>query len=349
MPPLEIVVSVKLRLGLIGMGNGWESRHEPALRTLADRFEVSAVFDQVTHRAQTVADRFEAVAVDGFRALTQREDVDAVMLLGEGWYGSLPVLAACDSGKAVYFAAATDFSLDESKRLRHRVHESGIAFLSELPRRHAPATVRLKELMATRLGPPKLIFCHFRSSETAQTNHRVPDAKFDACRHELMELVDWCRFAVGTEPTWVTSTAHAMTPAAPDIPPQPDFQTITIDFSERDYPGTGAMAQISCSRYIPACWSEAFGYRPRAAMQVACERGIAFMDLPASLVWFDDAGRHQESLDSERPVGERLLTRFFRAVTSLVVNTTDLDDTCRAVDILEKATQSHKEGRRIEL
>ena len=37
-----------------------------------------------------------------------------------------------------------------------------------------------------------------------------------------------------------------------------------------------------------------------------------------TLVWFDTAGRHQESLDSERPVGEQLLTHFYRSVTSLV-------------------------------
>ena len=42
------------------------------------------------------------------------------------------------------------------------------------------------------------------------------------------------------------------------------------------------------------------------------QRGIAFVDLPATLVWFDEAGRHQESLDSERPVGEQLLTHFYR-------------------------------------
>ena len=349
LPPLEIVVSVKLRLGLIGMGNGWESRHEPALRTLADRFQVTAVFDQVTHRAQTVARRFDAVAVEGFRTLARREDVDAVLLLGKGWYGTLPVLAACDFGKAVYFAASTDVSQAESERLRRRVHEAGVAFLSELGRRHVPATVRLKELMATQLGPPKLVFCHFRSSERRGANQGNSDPELNTCRHEMVELIDWCRFVVGTEPNWVTSTAHAMVPTVSDAPLQPDFQTITLDFSERSSPGTGAMAQISCSRYIPSCWSEAFGYRPLAAMQVACERGIAFLDLPASLVWFDDAGRHQESLDSERPVGERLLTRFFRAVTSLVVNTSDLDDTCRAVEILDKSTRSHEEGRRLEL
>ena len=345
----ETAPSVKLRLGLIGTGNGWESHHRPALRTLADRFEVTAVYDQVTHRAQSVATQFDAVPVQGYRSLTSRADVDAILLLGEGWHGLLPVLAACDYGKAVYFATATDISLEESASLRRRVQEAGIAFLGEFVRRHAPATLRLKELMATQLGRPKLAFCHFRSPEPAAANQFFSTGTRNPCRQELAELIDWCCFAVGCEPSWVTSTAHAAAPTSPGISGLPDYQNITIDFSNHESPGTGPMAQISCSRYIPACWSEALGYRPRAAMQVACERGIAFLDLPTSLVWFDEAGRHQEALDNERPVAERLLTRFYRAVTSLVVNAEDLDDTCRAVEIIEKANQSHEEGRRIEL
>ena len=34
--------------------------------------------------------------------------------------------------------------------------------MAELPRRHMPATLRLKELIATRLGEPQLLFCHLR-------------------------------------------------------------------------------------------------------------------------------------------------------------------------------------------
>ena len=250
---------------------------------------------------------------------------------------------------APYGSGAAGISLTESHLVQRRVRDSGIAFVGELVRRHTPATLRLKELMATKLGPPKLIFCHFRGSEPDR-EHRCPEGtEPDPCRHELVELIDWCRFAVGLEPTWVTSTAHSMYPLSSSHLLRPDFQTITLDFSRSQQPGTGPMAQISCSRYIPSCWSEALGYRPRAAMQVACELGIAFVDPPSTLVWFDQAGRHQESLDNDRPVGERLLTRFFRAVTSLVVNTTDLDDICRAIEIFEKATRSHEEGRRIEL
>ena len=76
--------------------------------------------------------------------------------------------------------------------------------------------------------------------------------------------------------------------------------------------GEGPIAQISCGRYMPGVWPEAVSFRPPAALQVCCERGIAFIDLPATLVWFDEAGRHMESLDSERPIGERLLMHFYR-------------------------------------
>jgi predicted dehydrogenase len=66
-------------------------------------------------------------------------------------------------------------------------------------------------------------------------------------------------------------------------------------------------------------------------------------------VWFDEAGRHQESLDSERPVGEQLLTQFYRAATSLVRRTCDLEDAYQAICVVQAARRSHEEGRRIEL
>jgi predicted dehydrogenase len=82
---------------------------------------------------------------------------------------------------------------------------------------------------------------------------------------------------------------------------------------------------------------------------VVCENGIAFIDLPASLVWFDTAGRHQEALESDRPVGEQMLLHFHRAVTSLVRHLSGLDDTLRAMEIVRAASQSQAEGRRIAL
>lgn len=76
---------------------------------------------------------------------------------------------------------------------------------------------------------------------------------------------------------------------------------------------------------------------------------MAFVDLPSTLVWFDAAGRHQESLASERPVGEQMLMQFHRAVTSLVRKTGDLEDAYRALQVVLAAQGSGRTGDRVVL
>jgi predicted dehydrogenase len=334
---------MKLRVGLVGLGNAWEVRHRPALRALSDRFEVRAVCEPVAHRAEIAARDFGATAVDGFRVLAEREDVDIVLVLSGQWYGALPILAACDAGKAVYCAAALDFDTQQARQIKERVEASGVAFMAEFPRRQAPATLRLKELIATRLGSPRLLFSHQRvPTETHGGTRALPKAVVSRT-HDLVELVDWCRYVVGGEPTSVLGLSH-VTQADPE---EIDYEMMSLDFSGPSGPGTRITAQISSGRYMPACWPEAVAYRPPAALQVACEEGIAFIDLPSTLVWFDKAGRHMESLDSERPVGEQMLSHFHRAVTSLVRNTSGLEDAYRAMLIVQHAHRSHAEGRRI--
>ena len=333
---------MRLRVGIVGLGSQWESRHLPALRTLADRFEVRGICEQVAHRAQRAAAEIGAAAVDGFRALAARDDIDAILYLADQWYGATPILAACDHGKAVYTAISLPLAPDEAALLRRRVEESGIAFMAELPRRHAPATVRLKELIATRLGAPRLLFCHRRVPLSAGAGTpSVRDA--DSEDRDLMELVDWCRYVAGTEPTSVVAVRHAEAPGG-DVD---DYRMMSLDFPATGRPGDGPLAQISCGYYMPRGWEEAVGFRTPAALQVACEHGIAFIDLPASLVWFDTAGRHQEALDADRPVGETMLLQFHRKVTSLVRHISSLDDTLRALDIVRGARASIAEGRRV--
>ena len=333
---------MKLRVGLVGLGQNWEQRHRPALRALGDRFEVTAVCEQIAMRAEHAARDFGAQAIDGFRALAQRPDVDAVLMLAPQWYGYLPILAACDAGKAVYCATSLEIELEEARRVRQRVEEAGIAFMSEFPRRQSPATLRLKELIATRLGEPRLLFCHMRRpAEDGPSGPGRPSASSPT--GDLIELVDWCCYVVGRRPTSVLGMKHAGRDDADD------YQWMNLDFSQTGSSGDGPTAQISCGRYMPATWQEAVAYRPPAALQVACERGIAFVDLPTTLVWFDEAGRHQESLDSERPVGEQLLSQFHRAVTSLVHIPSGLDDAYRALAIVLEARASHCQGQRIKL
>ncbi|MCE2728019.1 MAG: Gfo/Idh/MocA family oxidoreductase [Planctomycetaceae bacterium] len=215
---------MKLRVGIVGLGSQWESRYLPALRALADRFEVRGICEQVAHRAARAAAELNAAPVDGFRALAARDDIDALLYLADQWYGATPILAACEHGKSIYSAISLPFDPDEAGMLRRRVEESGIAFVAELPRRHAPATVRLKELIATRLGRPRMLFCHRRVPHAATTAVQPPRDRATEAR-DLMELVDWCRYVVGTEPTSVVAVRHAEAPGAATD----DYQMMSLD------------------------------------------------------------------------------------------------------------------------
>jgi predicted dehydrogenase len=265
-------------------------------------------------------------------------------VLAPQWFRALPILAACESGKAIYCAVGLELDVEEADSIRRRVEAAGIAFMAEFPKRQAPATIRLKELIATQLGEPRLLFCHQRSvPETSPASAAIAGVPLPTFRHAIGQ-VDWCHYVVDRPPTFVNGLIHHGSGEAAD-----DYRMLSVDFSLSGAPGTGAIAQISSGNYVPAKWREAVTYHPLAELQVSCERGIAFVDLPATLVWFDEAGRHQESLESERPVGERLLTQFYRSVTSLVRRSRDLEDACLALRIVQAGRQSHEEGRRIEI
>jgi predicted dehydrogenase len=335
---------MKLRVGVVGLGEAWEKRYKPALRALSDRFEVHCVCEPVAHLAAQVAREFDATAVDGFRALVDRPDVDAVLLLSRQWFGSLPILAACDAGKAVFACGGLDTDLAQAQDLKARIEQAGIAFMTESQSRFMPATIRLKELIATRLGKPKLVFAHQRRpAEAAKNGKPGMDTPTPLC--DLVELVDWCRFVVGREPTSVVGVAHGGTAE----PFDGDYQMMSLQFADAANPARTVVAQVSCGRYMPAAWHEAIHFRPPAALQVACEEGIAFLDLPNTVVWFDKTGRNMETLDSERPVGEKLLLQFHRDVTSLVRKPSGLSDAYHALLVVLAARQSYIEGRRVPL
>ena len=167
-----------------------------------------------------------------------------------------------------------------------------------------------------------------------------------------MELVDWCRYLVNSDPVSVSSAIHEQHDDQTDL----FYQMVSLQFPRRVNPGdngspTGcdSLAQLSVGHYIPERWPDALSFKRPASVQVCCENGMAFIDLPSNLVWFDDAGQHTESLESERSVGEQMLDRFHRAVTSLIRKTTDPEDAYRAMKIVVSANQSSKTGVRVNI
>jgi predicted dehydrogenase len=220
--------------------------------------------------------------------------------------------------------------------------------MAEFPCRLAPATLRLKELIATRLGLPRLMFCNRRFTSRPEDGRSF----YTADMRQLIEMVDWCRDVVSSEATSVVGAAHASAPlgcADRHEPAPKDYLVMTLDFAPQGDVGTGPVAQIACGSYVAPQWHEAASFRRPADLQVVCQRGIAFLDLPHTLVWFDEAGQHSELLDHDRPVGEQLFLHFHRQVNSLVLKTSSLEDAYRALAIVNKAQESYAKGCRLEL
>lgn len=332
---------MKLRIGVIGTGRDWQSRYLPALRSMRDRFQVVGIYNSVSVLADSAARDLEAERFDSYRAIMELPGIDAVMVLEDDWYRLMPLWAACEYRKGIFCGAEVNLDAPSVSKIQERIRDSGIAFMNEFSRRFAPATLRLKELIATRLGRPRLLFCHRRLA-CESPDPLSPRSLDTRAQRELLELIDWCKYIVGEPPEWVQAIRHLSLPS----PENSDYQILSLGFGNPEEDPRAILAQISCGAYIPSVWNEAIAYRPPAAVQVCCEKGLAFVDLPSTLVWFDDAGRHQETLDTELSIGQQMLIQFHRAITSLVCHVSDLDETCEAMKILEAAHEStHVHGR----
>jgi len=305
---------VRLRVGVIGLGRLWEARHKPALARLRDRFRVTAVYDQVVRRAETEAAQLGCAAVEGLSALVDRPDVDVIHLLTPQWFGLHPIELACRARKPVYCALPLAVEPAGLAGLVGRIEASGIPFMPEFARRFYPATLRLRELLATTLGPPRLVVGHSRLF--GYDRYGLPGPATQMTPAPLLldpggYLLDWCCFLFGAEPVTLQGSGGVVLPTPGDSSPspaEPDYESFSAEF-----PG-GGLAQVSFGRYHRESWGEATKFLPPPGFQVYAQRGAAWLEMPDRIQWSDASGTHEERLPLEPTVGDVLNDQFHRLV-----------------------------------
>jgi predicted dehydrogenase len=298
-------------VGVIGLGRLWESRHKPSLTRMQDRFLITAVYDQVHRRAQLEAAQLGCVACEGLAALVDHPDVDVVYLLSPQWFGLHPAHLACAVRKPVYCGLPVAGDVAELEKLTERVEQTGTPFMPEFARRCYPATLRLKELLATTLGPPRLILGHSRLF--GFDRYATPGPTTQIAPAPLLidpgsYLLDWCIFLMQSLPTSISGTRCHVLPPGAGQPTEPDYESFVAGF-----PG-GATAQIGFGRYDRLRWGEASRFLPGSGFQVFAEQGAAWMEMPERIQWWDSSGTHEEKLPLEPTVGDVLNDQFHRLV-----------------------------------
>lgn len=321
-----------LDVGLIGLGPEWERRYRPALLKLRHRMRVRAIHTAVSSLAEQTAAEWQCDVVVGLRALIERSDIRAVLILDTAWYGAVPAEFACRKGKPAYLAGRLVDWVPRARELVSLAAETETPLMPDFGHRYTPATSRLKELIASRLGRPEEIILEVAASDLlksatpgvvagagALSESTAPQGTTEEVNRETwLAALDWVCHLIGTAPAEV----HGQ------ISPEGN-EIASISFSRSAAGGPPPTGQVTLLRQPPA--------KDQWFAEVRCRNGAARLHGGAQIDWEDADERRSESLTGERGGVEVMLDHFSRRVIGGLIPVPTLDDLHRAAQLASAA------------
>ena len=137
-------MSTRIRVGIIGANpdRGWAAQaHIPALKSLSDDFEITALSTSHRESAAAASKRFGVpLAFDNHQELVKNDAVDVVAVTVKVPYHLELATAALDAGKAVYCEWPLGNGLHEAEALAALAKKKGVLAVAGLQARSAPST-----------------------------------------------------------------------------------------------------------------------------------------------------------------------------------------------------------------
>src|SRR5256714_832284 len=141
----------KIRVGIIGANpdRGWAAQaHIPALRSLADDFEITALSTTRRETADAAGTRFGVpLAFDNHHDLVNSAAVDVVAITVKVPHHLELATAALEAGKAVYCEWPLGNGLTEAETLAALAKKQGVLAVAGLQARSAPAVAYVRDLI----------------------------------------------------------------------------------------------------------------------------------------------------------------------------------------------------------
>src|SRR5438477_1094230 len=141
----------RIRVGIIGANpdRGWAAQaHIPALRSLSDDFEVTALSTTRRESADAAGKLFDvAAAFDNHQDLVNSSEVDVVAVTVKVPYHLELATAALETGKAVYCEWPLGNGLNEAKTLAALAKKKGVLAVVGLQARSAPSVAYVRDLI----------------------------------------------------------------------------------------------------------------------------------------------------------------------------------------------------------
>jgi predicted dehydrogenase len=141
----------RIRVGIIGANpdRGWAAQaHIPALRSLSDDFEITALSTSRRESADTAGKLFGVpAAFDNHQELVDSPAVDVVAVTVKVPYHLELATAALEAGKAVYCEWPLGNGLNEAETLAALAKKQGVLAVTGLQARAAPAVAYVRDLI----------------------------------------------------------------------------------------------------------------------------------------------------------------------------------------------------------
>src|SRR5438477_2664936 len=141
----------RIRVGIIGANpdRGWAAQaHIPALRSLSDDFEITALSTSRHESADAAGKLFDvAAAFDNHQELVRSPAVDVVAVTVKVPYHLELATAALEAGKAVYCEWPLGNGLNEAETLAALAKKQGVLAVAGLQGRSAPAVAYVRDLV----------------------------------------------------------------------------------------------------------------------------------------------------------------------------------------------------------
>jgi len=321
-----------INLGIVGLGPVWEQRYRPVLDKLKHRIRIGAVYDAVARRCEQVAFEMGAVPYEGIAALLSRTDLRGILVLDTSWHGNVLLHFLRKSRKPAYVAGSLGENWDELLRLRSLVDSEGLLLMPEFSRRFTPATCRLHELIATRLGRPRQISIA-AVAPSLDAPGVVPGQS--AGTDFLVGLLDWCRYVVRSATVRLEVRISSEETSIAD-----GQQTIAIEFAESRDPERRPTAELRLFPPVPPSDGGQSAVTP-PSFTVICEHGQAVIDSAERIQWSTvDGATMSESLTADRSEVEVMIDHFCRRIVGGLVPVADISDVCHCLHLVQAASTS---------
>src|SRR5438105_2971785 len=141
----------RIRVGIIGANpdRGWAAQaHIPALKSLSDDFEITALSTSRRESAEAASKLFGVpMAFDNHQDLVNRADVDVVAITVKVPHHLELATAALGAGKAVYCEWPLGKTLIEAETLAALARKKGVLAVAGLQARSAPSVAYVRDLI----------------------------------------------------------------------------------------------------------------------------------------------------------------------------------------------------------